>query len=748
MPTSLRKQGVEGRNGPTIKQRVVRASDFSILGIVGQFERKYDKAFLVGDPDEQKVIFGNNVDPNFYGPDVMNKGFWNNLAGADADAYIKSHVGFDGSSIDAVVANKTLTDQEGLASVLLLTNDLIIAYDAHDADAELAGAWVFHAAQEISDYSLSSAVLATTLDEAITRLNDLKAKYNLHDADGTTHGVASSHQEATDDATDMATAIALCNSLKAVTNAHAADAAQHTTAPDAVNYPIATSDAASSAVATLKIEAGYKAGSSIGALEYGISGNRTGYKILNGVRFTTQLAAAVIASATEATVDSVVGMIVGDIVVFNATGGTGAIIPKKITEIDEANNIVKWSGVFHGSVTGQTNDTVNIPGFKIETYRKSLKGIVAEVEGDLGDKWCTMESEVQQYYVELIHENNRYIKVSDQSSASTLIDTFPDEVSTMTLLASGADGTSPTTAAHWSRDLTKLNSLPVRFIENPETTDVSIQKAGEIYCANRSDTPIWLATLAENRDKDQLKVIGSGYQRSDDVFQVNMAEWIGVDDDFNTAPNAPDRIIPNVGHVAGAWIRSIATLGVHYIPAVESIVLVGINSLSNSALGENLSEEDRTELAEYGVNLIQFIDGSGFRIRSFFTPSTDTAVLFGNGILMRNFIKVSAQDSLQSSENTPNSFNRIREDREAIRNFYYSLWFRGSTGSVPVGETFGQQENVAGTVTQPEDHFLVKADPINNPQASINLGERTISSWFTYPGPAGSIRINVGILLR
>ena len=115
---------------------------------------------------------------------------------------------------------------------------------------------------------------------------------------------------------------------------------------------------------------------------------------------------------------------------------------------------------------------------------------------------------------------------------------------------------------------------------------------------------------------------------------------------------------------------------------------------------------------------------------------------------MRNFIKISAEDSLQSSENTPNSFNRIKEDAEAIRRFLYQLWFKGSTGNVPTGETYGISQDSEGNPTTPEDHFQVVADAINNPQSAIDLGERTIDVVFTYPTPAGSIQINVGILIR
>jgi hypothetical protein len=78
----------------------------------------------------------------------------------------------------------------------------------------------------------------------------------------------------------------------------------------------------------------------------------------------------------------------------------------------------------------------------------------------------------------------------------------------------------------------------------------------------------------------------------------------------------------------------------------------------------------------------------------------------------------------------------------------YRLWFVGSTGNVPTGETFGQQQNDDGTLTDFSDHVQVIADAINNPLSSINLGERNIDVYFTYPAPAGSIEINVGILIR
>jgi uncharacterized protein len=610
MPTNLRLLGVHGKNAPTKKSKTVTASDFSIGGLIGFFERKYLQAFQVHNPTEQQEIFGNNINSNWYGNDVM-KSFWDNLAGQQGSMYIKSHVGYTGSAIDGVVAFTNVNDRNGVPAQ------------------------------------------------------------------------------------------------------------------------------------TLKLESAYKT-----VLDYGVSGNRTARKIVNGVRYATTINGIIGASDVSGVVASVSGIKLGDLIVFHATGGTPADITKKVTNIDESTNTVFWTGTFSGgATTGANGDGVDIPGFQIKTYRKSITGIEVEVETALGLVFCTLEPEVVDYYVQNVHANNKWLKITDLSSASVLLNSWPPNDSTTVYLTSGADGTAPTTATHWAIDLVAFNGLPIRLLANVETTLVATQKAGETYCKGRTDTPFWITVLQKDMSQSQLITIGSGYQRSDDVFQVNVADWIGITDPFNNSPIAPDRYIPNAGASMGAWIRTIALLGIHYIPAVDQITLLGINSLANTNLGV-VSDEQRTILAEYGINLIQFVSGGGYRIRNFFTPSTSIDFQFANGLMMRNFIKISSEDSLQSSENTPNSFNRIKEDRDAIKNFLYKLWFKGSTNNAPEGETFGIQENPDGSLTTPEDHFEVVADAINNPLTSINAGQRNIQVFFTFPTPAGSIEIDVGIMLR
>ena len=736
MPTNIRTLGVHGKNAPTKSTKKVQASDFGIAGIIGLFERKYAKAMLIENQPKELEVLGVEFDSATYGKDTT-KLFWANLKSQPGKLYVKSHV-----SADAVIASKDITDQndglesalllandlktvmnahaadgtihtthkddtnfpvttpsaQELTSLLLLTNALVTAYIAHEADAAKASAWSFHKAQETGTHALTSSATVTTLANAITMLNDLETKYKAHDADGTAHNTGSQHQ-------------------------------------------IATAQAAATPAKTMTIQSAYK-----GELDYGTSGNRTGVTIENGVRYTTKLAASMATSATSVKLVSVIGIKVGDIVTIYGTGATPGTQNVKVTEIDETAQTISWTGAI--GITGTAADVADVPGFKIHTWRKGVSGLVNEVETALGKSWCTMEPEVTEFYVQNVHAQNRWILVTDESSSSTNLESFPENIVTVEYLAAGANGTAPTTSVHWALDLPAFDGLPVRLIANCETSDVATQKAVENYCANRDDTPVAITVIAENQTADQLKVIGAGYQRSDDVFQVNVADWFGVTDPYNSAANAPDRIVPNVGAVMGAWLRSIATKGIHYIPSTNDMALYGINSIYNSNLGD-LDDEDRTALAEYGINIIQFVNGSGFIIRNFFTPSTALATMFANGILMRNFIKVSAEDSLKGSENTPNSMTRIKNDADAITSFMRTLWDKGSTGSVPSGETFGQQVDPdTGAADKFEDHVEVLADAVNNPVSSIEAGERTLDVYFTYPAPSGSIQINVGILLQ
>ena len=483
-------------------------------------------------------------------------------------------------------------------------------------------------------------------------------------------------------------------------------------------------------------------------LQYGAAGNRIGTKVTRVNRFATQAAATCAATGQSSVeLDSVIGIKVGDLILFETNGGVDPVY-KIVTQIDESANLVYWSGNFEVSgASGETlaiNDDVVIPGFRIQTYYKSINGVESEVDVELGKVICSSESAVTDFYCENIFKSSKWIQVTE-ASASSLGDRLPVADASVTYPTNGADGTAVATVEAQDYFLNNFDNLPIRMLANPETTSEAMQKALVTYSLGRDDNPIVIYNIAEDRNKSQLTTIGQSFQRSDFSPGIIAANWLKVSDPFSNSAIAPPRTVPNVGHVMGIWVRTIGLLGIHYIPSTNATIMNGVLGVVGDQF---LDDTDRTDLAEAGINLIQEKAGVGVKVANFFTTSTDTAYLFGNGILMRNFIKVSAEDSLADSENTPNSNNRISSDKMALLTFMYGLWFRGSTGTAPEGETFGQSFNADGTPTVADDHFQVVADITNNPQANINLGERTIYVYFSYPAPAGSIVIGVGILLR
>lgn len=88
-----------------------------------------------------------------------------------------------------------------LATVIQVTNLLQTAYAAHNADAILASGWAYHSEQATTK-ALADATAVTTLQTVLTKLNDLKAKYNDHEDETTGHNSTSSitaHQVAAAD---------------------------------------------------------------------------------------------------------------------------------------------------------------------------------------------------------------------------------------------------------------------------------------------------------------------------------------------------------------------------------------------------------------------------------------------------------------------------------------------------------------------------------------------------------------------
>jgi hypothetical protein len=603
MGNRLRNQTVYGQALPSIKSLVVQPANFLNGGIIGIFDRKFQHVFSCTTPAQAQDIFWNQSNPLVYGWDVLN-GFFQNVAGVEATAYICSHVGYTGSAVDGVSATASPVD--------------------------------------------------------------------------------------------------------------------------------------GSAAPAIKLNSGYQT-----YKDYSVAGNRIGYTITNGARFSTTCMTTGTKDDLFVICTSIAGVQVGDYMKFVATGGGGATVYKIITGVDYSTGKVSFAAAFHATANMASTDVCTVMGFRLRTWYKSPAGMVSEVDTDLGQVWCSMAPSVSQYYFVNIFAASKYLVVENLLAASAPGLNYPADVSTVTYLASGADGTAPTTNLHWAADLQLFNNLPVRFLTNAETTVVATQTDGEAYCKGRSDQPKWIYNIASNQTKAQLITIGNGYQRANDVHGVIQEKWYQVSDPFSNSAFSNLRNVPCVGHVMGAWIQCIGTLGIHWIPATANTPIAGIQGVVGTQFTDS---GDRTDLCEAGINTTIFVAGQGWVMQNFYTPSTDPVFCFANGLLMRSYMLVSLVAAEVITYNEPNSFVRIVNAADPIRQFYYLLWTKGSTGSVPEGETFGQGYNTDGTLTKFSQHVYVQADAINNPASSVQAGNRNLDSYFTFPSPAGSIKIGVGLM--
>ena len=124
----------------------------------------------------------------------------------------------------------------GLASAILLANDLRTKYTAHVADVTVGEVTGEHKALHTAGVLASTSVAATNLTQLLALVNDITAKYTLHNADAiavsptyhqaqdTTHALA-----ATTAVTTLAGAITRINDIKAKYDAHDAETTAHTT---------------------------------------------------------------------------------------------------------------------------------------------------------------------------------------------------------------------------------------------------------------------------------------------------------------------------------------------------------------------------------------------------------------------------------------------------------------------------------------------------------------------------------------
>lgn len=482
-------------------------------------------------------------------------------------------------------------------------------------------------------------------------------------------------------------------------------------------------------------------------LNYSASGDRVGVKLLYANLFDTTANELIAPGDSDVILKSVIGLQAGMILKFTATGGGGGTVYKKITNVDFSTKTVTWTGVFDATLFLNVGDIVVAEGFYFEIYEKDINGIVTlKQTTDI----VTQEIDVTKYSVENLNPANVYIYIEKQTTTATPDLALPLESTDIEWLTGGADGTTPTTIAHWSYNRTEQTTgLIFNFIANPETDDIDIQNDLELFASSREDRPVVFYRVSSNQTKTQLIALGQENQRPVEHYGAIIESYLKVVDVFTVGL---DRIIPPIGHVIGAWIYGIALNGIHKI-LTKNISLRGIKGIYSQVVDDTktiqISDNDRGDLLEAGINVIA-LDNTVWSIMNSRTLSTGTANnsayikwRYINTINMTNFIYLSVKPSLKSRENEPATIDRVYSIRDDIFIFLKNLWNTGSNGETPLGETF----NVSAEFPNYEQNIKIQCDESNNPSSDLNTGKIQSKVWINVPPPAELIEFGINTLI-
>lgn len=246
--------------------------------------------------------------------------------------------------------------------------------------------------------------------------------------------------------------------------------------------------------------------------------------------------------------------------------------------------------------------------------------------------------------------------------------------------------------------------LSPRTKQTPESIEsaLRVQRHAAAHCAEHNDRMALLDSLAE-RTSETVKQ----QRESLAVGQPDMANaalyypWIQVFD-AESKGRGPEtdglRFVPPCGHVAGAYARTDAAVGVFKAPANEEL-------LGAIDLETNLNDQRQGELNPLGVNCLRAFAGRGIRVWGARTLSSDDAWRYVN--VRRQFL-------------TFNRWVALNTAWAAFEPNAARLWARIVREVGAYLETLWQAGGLRGDSR--DEAFYVKCDEETNPPEARETG--------------------------
>jgi phage tail sheath protein FI len=309
--------------------------------------------------------------------------------------------------------------------------------------------------------------------------------------------------------------------------------------------------------------------------------------------------------------------------------------------------------------------------------------------------------------VERINADSRLVFVeSDATSLPTDLDVW---------LAGGADGSRPSVADYLSAyaaldDGHEIDVVCVPDHVHPAFSEEEQHKLADAIvesCRSRIERFALLATPGGLHESERLK------PRYDTTDAAMYYPWV-------SSPLIAG-FVPPIGHVAGAFARNDAEIGVHAAP-----IGVALDGISSCGFEMQTTAAMRDSLGRLGINALAEDSSGRPQIETAWNLAIDDRSRHLNVVRFRSFVAHAIQNGLAWTVFEPNGEALWRRVTEQITRFLQQLWDCG----VLSGE-------------RPEEAFFVRCDTTTMTADDIDNGRLVIVCGVAMAGPPVSFFIDL-----
>lgn len=436
----------------------------------------------------------------------------------------------------------------------------------------------------------------------------------------------------------------------------------------AANANVTLSDQAGSPVATLKLQAAYK-----DKLSYGTYDNNYAVVVKNVVRVSTTIKTVSGSNPTSIVVNSTAGIKVGDeIKMVRSSTPYGFTV----SAIDESTNTL--TGVSEtGTPAMQVGDVVSVMNFKLTAYYKNVRGVMLKCDTSFNDNYLSMNS-TSEYYAVNVLKNHPVFNGVNMSSATGFYKAFPSDTASgsYTFLASGSDGTAPSSVSDWNTLQTLFDNIRLVGIIGCDTTDANVHTDWLSYVNGRrsTDFPIYVPQMTDfGSDYSSLKAYTAPFVKSVDWQRILFL----YGQRYISDSNGDLKKISVHGGVVGKWINVIYSGQAQHSPAEYQYTLTYLTG-TEPIYEDTWNDSIRTTLYDAGCNIVQYVQGTGILVRNFRTPSNDLRTRDAHKFIIDQIIKFTVEDNEKTQENKPAKYQTLDQIKGRIEINVLKPMYEGS----------------------------------------------------------------------